>query len=108
MGHIELADGPIYQEVRRRGKRMIRDLHKPPKGGDRCEGGLARGMISTHQEEGEEDSDVEADVQRQAGRREIEKFVHGIRNGKIVGGSANGRRIRHATREGNKPSFGPI
>eukprot|EP00965_Chrysotila_dentata_P257308 6212846-Pleurochrysis_carterae.AAC.2 len=39
-GHMELADGPIYQEVRRRGEKMIRDLHKPPEGGDRCEGGV--------------------------------------------------------------------
>eukprot|EP00965_Chrysotila_dentata_P063420 2102064-Pleurochrysis_carterae.AAC.1 len=44
-GHVELTDGPIYQEVRRRGEKMIRDLHKPPEGGDRCEGGGARGMI---------------------------------------------------------------
>eukprot|EP00965_Chrysotila_dentata_P193918 6176041-Pleurochrysis_carterae.AAC.3 len=29
-GQMELADNPIYQEVRRRGKKVIRDLHKPP------------------------------------------------------------------------------
>eukprot|EP00965_Chrysotila_dentata_P184150 6080243-Pleurochrysis_carterae.AAC.1 len=48
---------------------------------------------------------MEADLERQEGRREIEKFVHGIRNGEIVGGPANGRRMKHATREGNIPSF---
>eukprot|EP00965_Chrysotila_dentata_P243175 6205272-Pleurochrysis_carterae.AAC.4 len=32
-GQVELADGPICQEVKRRGKKMIRDLHKPPGGG---------------------------------------------------------------------------
>eukprot|EP00965_Chrysotila_dentata_P216583 6189458-Pleurochrysis_carterae.AAC.1 len=37
-GHMELADNPIYQEVRKRGKKGIRDMHKPPKGGDKCEG----------------------------------------------------------------------
>eukprot|EP00965_Chrysotila_dentata_P033225 1106413-Pleurochrysis_carterae.AAC.3 len=62
-------------------------------------------MISTHKEEGEENSDIEADMERQEGSREIEKFVHGIRNGELVGGPSNGRRMRHATREGNKPSF---
>eukprot|EP00965_Chrysotila_dentata_P093505 3089145-Pleurochrysis_carterae.AAC.1 len=45
------------------------------------------------------------EAERQAGKREVEKFVHGIRNGEIVGGSANERRMRHATRAGNKPSF---
>eukprot|EP00965_Chrysotila_dentata_P089884 2966922-Pleurochrysis_carterae.AAC.1 len=39
------------------------------------------------------------------GSNEIEKFVHRIRNGEVVGGPANARRMRHATREGNKPSF---
>eukprot|EP00965_Chrysotila_dentata_P199245 6179265-Pleurochrysis_carterae.AAC.1 len=48
---MELADGPIYHEVRRRGKKMIRELHKPPEGGDRCEGGVARGMIGSHRDE---------------------------------------------------------
>eukprot|EP00965_Chrysotila_dentata_P191352 6174459-Pleurochrysis_carterae.AAC.1 len=35
----------------------------------------------------------------------MEIFVHGIRNGEVVGGPANARKMRHATREGNKPSF---
>eukprot|EP00965_Chrysotila_dentata_P193323 6175693-Pleurochrysis_carterae.AAC.1 len=48
---MELADGPIYQEVRRRGKKMIRELHKPPEGGDRCEGGVARGTIGSRRDE---------------------------------------------------------
>eukprot|EP00965_Chrysotila_dentata_P153743 5082442-Pleurochrysis_carterae.AAC.1 len=65
-GRIELAGGPIYQEVRRRGKRVIRDLHKAPEGWDTCEGGVARGMISTHNTEGgDENSDMEADLERQ-------------------------------------------
>eukprot|EP00965_Chrysotila_dentata_P056304 1867925-Pleurochrysis_carterae.AAC.1 len=33
-GQVELADIPIYQEARRRGKKFIRGLHKPPAGGD--------------------------------------------------------------------------
>eukprot|EP00965_Chrysotila_dentata_P207828 6184349-Pleurochrysis_carterae.AAC.1 len=45
------------------------------------------------------------DIERQEGKREVEKFVHGLRNGEIVGGPARERRMRHATREGNKPSF---
>eukprot|EP00965_Chrysotila_dentata_P147047 4854484-Pleurochrysis_carterae.AAC.1 len=45
------------------------------------------------------------DIERQEGKREVEKFVHGLRNGEIVGGPAKERRMRHATREGNRPSF---
>eukprot|EP00965_Chrysotila_dentata_P212873 6187298-Pleurochrysis_carterae.AAC.1 len=43
---------------------------------------------------------MEMDIANQEGKREVEKFVHGIRNGEIVGGPANERRIRHATRVG--------
>eukprot|EP00965_Chrysotila_dentata_P078654 2592327-Pleurochrysis_carterae.AAC.1 len=35
----------------------------------------------------------------------MEKLVHGIRNGELIGGPANARRMKHATREGNKPSL---
>eukprot|EP00965_Chrysotila_dentata_P249602 6208978-Pleurochrysis_carterae.AAC.7 len=35
----------------------------------------------------------------------MEKFVHGNRNGEVVGGPANARRMRHATKEGSKPPF---
>eukprot|EP00965_Chrysotila_dentata_P070691 2337350-Pleurochrysis_carterae.AAC.1 len=45
------------------------------------------------------------DIERQEGKREVGKFVHGIRNGEIVGGPANERRMRHATWAGSKPSF---
>eukprot|EP00965_Chrysotila_dentata_P165076 5451448-Pleurochrysis_carterae.AAC.1 len=38
--------------------------------------------------------------------RAVEKFVHGLRNGEIVGDPAAERRMRHATREGNRPSLG--
>eukprot|EP00965_Chrysotila_dentata_P223154 6193409-Pleurochrysis_carterae.AAC.2 len=48
---------------------------------------------------------MEVDIERQEGKREVEKFVHGLRNGEIVGGAARERRMRHATREGNRPSF---
>eukprot|EP00965_Chrysotila_dentata_P120920 3999203-Pleurochrysis_carterae.AAC.1 len=59
-------------------------------------------MIGSHRdEEGVESTNVEAELERQEGRREIEKFVHSRRNGEIVGGPANGRRMRHATREEN-------
>ena len=105
MGHTELADIPIYQEVRRRGKKFIRDIHKPPKGGDTCESGVARGLIDGGITEEEDVSDIEMDIERQEGKREVEKFVHGLRNREIVGGPARERRMRHATREGNKPSF---
>eukprot|EP00965_Chrysotila_dentata_P104551 3452641-Pleurochrysis_carterae.AAC.1 len=46
------------------------------------------------------------DIERHEGKREVEKFVHGLRNREIVGGPARERRMRHATREGpNRPSF---
>eukprot|EP00965_Chrysotila_dentata_P205785 6183165-Pleurochrysis_carterae.AAC.1 len=74
--------------------------------GDKCDGAVARGMISAGKAEEEEESDYrQIDIERQEGRREVEKFVHGVRNAEIVGGPANERRMRHATREGNKPSF---
>eukprot|EP00965_Chrysotila_dentata_P091925 3034475-Pleurochrysis_carterae.AAC.1 len=82
MGHIELADIPIYQEARRRGKKLIRDTHKPPKGGDKCERGVAKGLIDGGNTE-EEDSETEMDIERQEGKREVEKFVHGLRNEEI-------------------------
>eukprot|EP00965_Chrysotila_dentata_P055139 1830121-Pleurochrysis_carterae.AAC.1 len=107
MGHTELADIPIYQEARRRGEKLIRETHnhKPPEGGDKCERGLARGLIDGGNMEEEADSDIEIDIERQEGKREVEKFVHGLRNGEIIGGPARGKRMRHATREGNRPSF---
>eukprot|EP00965_Chrysotila_dentata_P237751 6202101-Pleurochrysis_carterae.AAC.3 len=73
-------------------------MHKPPGGGDKCEGGVARGMIGACMAEEEGESDMEMDIERQEGKREVEKFVHGIKNGEIVGGPANERRMRHATR----------
>eukprot|EP00965_Chrysotila_dentata_P208213 6184574-Pleurochrysis_carterae.AAC.8 len=27
-GHLEIADGPIHQSARKRGKKVIRDMHK--------------------------------------------------------------------------------
>eukprot|EP00965_Chrysotila_dentata_P124710 4123030-Pleurochrysis_carterae.AAC.1 len=105
MGHAELADNPIYQEVRRRGKKVIRDMHRPPGAGEMCESGVARGMIEACDVEEEEASDMEMDLERQEGKREVEKFEHGLRNGEIVGGPAEERRMKHATREGNRPSF---
>eukprot|EP00965_Chrysotila_dentata_P103781 3426464-Pleurochrysis_carterae.AAC.2 len=48
---------------------------------------------------------MEMDIERQEGKREVEKFVYMIRNGEIVGGPANKRKMRHATRERNRPSF---
>eukprot|EP00965_Chrysotila_dentata_P162090 5352432-Pleurochrysis_carterae.AAC.1 len=35
----------------------------------------------------------------------MEKYVHGIKNGEVVGGPADARRMRYATREGNEPFF---
>eukprot|EP00965_Chrysotila_dentata_P159337 5263444-Pleurochrysis_carterae.AAC.1 len=45
------------------------------------------------------------DIEIQEGKREVENFVHGLGNGEIIGGPARERRMRHATREGNRPSF---
>eukprot|EP00965_Chrysotila_dentata_P261084 6214132-Pleurochrysis_carterae.AAC.4 len=104
LGNMELADGPIYQEAKKRGKNVVKGMHKPLEGGDTCEGVVARGMISAGKAD-EESSDSEMGIERQEGRREVEKFVHGIRNEEVVGGPANERRMRHATREGNKPFF---
>eukprot|EP00965_Chrysotila_dentata_P095678 3162672-Pleurochrysis_carterae.AAC.2 len=59
-----------------RGK-VVRDMHKAPEGGDRCEGEVARGMPSIGKAQSEEDLDEEMDIERQEGRREMEKFVHG-------------------------------
>eukprot|EP00965_Chrysotila_dentata_P134905 4462438-Pleurochrysis_carterae.AAC.1 len=103
-GRTELADAPIYWEVRQRGKTVIRNMHKPPEGGDRCEGEVAKGLTSiTKEQDGNTEWDMElADI---IATREMETFVHGIRNGEIVGRPANERRMKHATREGNKPSY---
>eukprot|EP00965_Chrysotila_dentata_P159353 5263900-Pleurochrysis_carterae.AAC.1 len=61
---VELADNPIYQEARRRGKKVIRDLHKPTAGGGSCESGIAMGMLEGDDEEAGE-SDLELDIERQ-------------------------------------------
>eukprot|EP00965_Chrysotila_dentata_P177674 5869037-Pleurochrysis_carterae.AAC.1 len=74
MGHTELADLPIYQEARRRGEKFIRETYKPPEGGDKCEKGVARGLIYEGEAEEEEDYDIEMDIERQEGKREVEKF----------------------------------
>eukprot|EP00965_Chrysotila_dentata_P129766 4289844-Pleurochrysis_carterae.AAC.1 len=81
-------------------------MHKPPEGGGgECEGRIAKGMLKTGTVEEEEESDWGMEPERREGKREVEKFVHGIRNGEIVGGPANERRMKHATKAGNKPSF---
>eukprot|EP00965_Chrysotila_dentata_P142000 4694008-Pleurochrysis_carterae.AAC.1 len=62
-------------------------------------------MVNGYNTEEEELANIEIDIERQEGLREVEKFVRGLRNGEIVGGPASERRMRHATREGNRPSF---
>eukprot|EP00965_Chrysotila_dentata_P244018 6205734-Pleurochrysis_carterae.AAC.1 len=89
-GRVEMADGPIYWEARQRGEKLIR-------------GKVAKG--STRLEGVEEDTTWDMELAAIVGRNEMEKFVHGIRNGEVIGGLANARRMKHATREGNKPSF---
>eukprot|EP00965_Chrysotila_dentata_P090937 3001955-Pleurochrysis_carterae.AAC.1 len=74
-GHRELADSPFHQEARKRGKKVIKDMDKPPEGGDRCESEVARGMLNACKAEEEEDSDTRRDIERQEGKREVEKFV---------------------------------
>eukprot|EP00965_Chrysotila_dentata_P011565 378490-Pleurochrysis_carterae.AAC.1 len=103
-GRIEMADGPIYWEARQQGKKVIRGMHKPPIGGDTCEGKVSKGLISIDKAQ-DEDSAWDVELASIMGSNEIEKFVHGMRNGEVIGGPANARRMRHATREGNKPSF---
>eukprot|EP00965_Chrysotila_dentata_P162229 5357135-Pleurochrysis_carterae.AAC.1 len=85
-GQVELADNPIYQEARRRGKKFIRDLHRPPAGGSSCESGIAKGMLEGDDDEEARESDLELDIERQEGKRELEKIVYGLRNGEIVNG----------------------
>eukprot|EP00965_Chrysotila_dentata_P135209 4470775-Pleurochrysis_carterae.AAC.1 len=99
-----MADGPVYWEARQRGKRLIRNMHKPPEGGETCDGEVAKGLTSIDKVQ---DEDVAWDVELATilGNNEVEKFVHGVRNGEMVGAPANARRMRHATRVGNKPSF---
>eukprot|EP00965_Chrysotila_dentata_P255062 6212087-Pleurochrysis_carterae.AAC.5 len=65
MGHAKLADNPFYLEARRRGKKVIRDMHRPPEGGEKCESGVSRGMIEGCNAEDEEVSDTEMDIERQ-------------------------------------------
>eukprot|EP00965_Chrysotila_dentata_P014948 494562-Pleurochrysis_carterae.AAC.1 len=65
MGHNELADIPIYQEARRRGKKFIRHTHKPPEGGDNCEIRVAKGLLDGGETKEEEDYDIEVDIERQ-------------------------------------------
>eukprot|EP00965_Chrysotila_dentata_P219108 6190937-Pleurochrysis_carterae.AAC.2 len=72
-GQIELADGPMYREARKRGKKVIRDIHKPPEGGDQCKVEVARGMTSIGKVQSEEGSDIQMEIERQEGRREMEK-----------------------------------
>eukprot|EP00965_Chrysotila_dentata_P202399 6181100-Pleurochrysis_carterae.AAC.2 len=74
MGQMELGDNPIYQEARRRGEKFIRDTFKPPEGGNKCESGLARGLVYGCNTEEKEDSDIEINIERQEGKREVEKF----------------------------------
>eukprot|EP00965_Chrysotila_dentata_P090222 2977574-Pleurochrysis_carterae.AAC.6 len=91
---MELANGPIYQEVRSRGKNMVRNLRRPSEGGDRCERGMARKMRSTHNID--EESDKGAELERQECRREREKiytwYQLELRNGEIVGGGGEWER----------------
>eukprot|EP00965_Chrysotila_dentata_P261209 6214177-Pleurochrysis_carterae.AAC.4 len=75
-GHMELADGPIHQEARKQGRKVVRDMHKPPEGGDKCEGAVARGMISACEDE--DNSDRKMDIERQRGRREVENSYTGL------------------------------
>eukprot|EP00965_Chrysotila_dentata_P167543 5532829-Pleurochrysis_carterae.AAC.1 len=65
-----MADNPIYQEARRRGKKFIRDTYKPPEGGVKCESGVAGGLVDGCNAEEEEDSNIEMDIERQEGKRE--------------------------------------
>eukprot|EP00965_Chrysotila_dentata_P103780 3426464-Pleurochrysis_carterae.AAC.1 len=55
-GHMELVDSLVYQEARRRGGKVIRDMHKPPEEGGKCESGVARGMVGACKAEKVEDS----------------------------------------------------
>eukprot|EP00965_Chrysotila_dentata_P080472 2655305-Pleurochrysis_carterae.AAC.1 len=59
-------------------------MHKPPEGGDKCQGEVAKGMTNI---DGVQDEDTTWDMELAAivGRNEMEKFAHGVRNGEVVG-----------------------
>eukprot|EP00965_Chrysotila_dentata_P237956 6202213-Pleurochrysis_carterae.AAC.1 len=101
MESIELANNPIYQEARKKEKKLITDTHKPPEGGNKYEIAIAREMVNGYIKEKEEVSDIERDIERQEGKRKVEKFVHGLRNGEIVGGGGEGKKneTRHRRRK---------
>eukprot|EP00965_Chrysotila_dentata_P240922 6203994-Pleurochrysis_carterae.AAC.1 len=82
MGNIELADNPVYQEARKRGQKLIRDIYKPPEGGDKCESGIAKGVVNGYNAEEEEIFDIEIDIERQEGKREVEKLFTGSKTEK--------------------------
>eukprot|EP00965_Chrysotila_dentata_P078229 2578809-Pleurochrysis_carterae.AAC.8 len=107
IGIISKQNWRIARFIRRLGdgEKGYKGHAHPPEGGYNCESGIARGLIEGGNTKEEEESDREMDIERQEGKREVEKFVHGLRNGEIVGGPARERRMRHATKEGNRPSF---
>eukprot|EP00965_Chrysotila_dentata_P058390 1936611-Pleurochrysis_carterae.AAC.1 len=61
-------------------------MHKPPEGGGECKGRIAKGMLKSGMVKEGEESDWGMEPERLEGKREVETFVHGIRNGEIVGG----------------------
>eukprot|EP00965_Chrysotila_dentata_P100681 3326828-Pleurochrysis_carterae.AAC.1 len=73
-GITELADIPIYQEARKGGGKFIRETYKSPEGGERCERGVARGVVDGNETDEEEEDSIELDIERQEGKREVEKF----------------------------------
>eukprot|EP00965_Chrysotila_dentata_P197311 6178113-Pleurochrysis_carterae.AAC.1 len=84
------------KKLRNEGKRSSGTcIKQPPEEEDKCKGGVARVMTNFSKAESEEDSDTGMDLGGQEGRREME----------VIGGPANARRMKHARREGNKPSF---
>eukprot|EP00965_Chrysotila_dentata_P159517 5269823-Pleurochrysis_carterae.AAC.1 len=73
-------------------------MHPTIEGGETCDTQIAE--IGLKDEKGETNMALE-ELQ---GRREMEKYVHGMRNGELVGGRAAERRMRHTTRDGAKCS----
>eukprot|EP00965_Chrysotila_dentata_P194526 6176418-Pleurochrysis_carterae.AAC.6 len=106
LGRVEMAGGPIYiyGKLGSEGKRSLEVCTNPQRVEINVKGTkVAKGLTSIDSGQ-DEDIDWDIDLAAIVGRDEMEKFVHGIRNGEVVGGPANARRMKHATREGNEPS----
>eukprot|EP00965_Chrysotila_dentata_P236657 6201442-Pleurochrysis_carterae.AAC.2 len=75
-GRVEMADGPVYWEARQQGKKFIRNMHKPPEGGETCVGEVAKGLTSIHKAQ-DEDTDWDLELATILGSNEITNLYMG-------------------------------